>query len=1387
MINLTVVIDNDEAVRRFKELQKVAKTTTSSVVTDSERMDIAMRSFGRTLASLGAGVSFVGLARQVAVIRGEFQQLEVAFTTLLKNKAKADSLMAEMVELAAKTPFDLQGVANGARQLLAYGFTAEDITDTLTRLGNVAAGLGLPLERLTYLYGTTAVQGRLYARDMLQFTSSGIPMLQEMAKMYGVTTEEINAMVTAGKIGFDDVKKVIEGMTNEGGQFYNLMQEQSKTITGLISNLGDALDTMFNDIGKSQEGVIAETIQGAITLTENYEKVAKVLVVLVATYGSYKTALMLVTAASKGWTIASLAQYKVLLLVEKAQKLLNTTMLSNPYILAAAALAAIVTSLILFRDKTTEAEKAQQRFNEELEKEKQLLEERKAKTDSLSNAVRDETLSATERMMAYQELQSMYPGLLRNMTMEEFLTKKQTEATKAFNEENAKSRKQQLQQDYEKALVSINQIKANLAKIKKDATVIVHVSGEEGRQLFRPSTGQLKVIDILNKALIQAQTNANGFANELNKIAKAEKEIEFSNQPKEVQIASLKENITLLKQQIADINKIIDNAPKAMIPGLASIRGGLTASLESSQNKLSSIDTQTKTYGESFRAAKKEWEEAKKALQEIEKAKDKYSTEAYNNAKKRVDETKKAYSDLGGVVSAKELNSQSEAAEKIARMQVEAQFEAENLRIEAMSDGRDKRLKEIDNEYAQTIAKIDENEKKLQAEFAKAGQAYTPETAAYFTSQRTSAQTIKDRKTKQANEQYEQETAAMFAELGYLYEQDTLKFMSEQQRKEYAQKQSLDKMRKESKKKLESGDISEDEYTAYNTAIDQYELNSLVEKYRTTESKIQDIIEESNAEIAKLRQAGRNAEADEAEKQMKQRISQVSVDALQNSEDWITLFNNIDSLSAKSIYKAVDKLKEVADESLRAGKLTAEEYANLMNTLGDAEDKATSKNPFAGVVSGFKSYRSAMNKAIALWKKYDETQDEADKNAAENADIDVRNALAKAWKAVGEAVVYVQEALNGVTSIADALGADEDTLYILDNITDAVGGLAQAVTGFAEGGPMGILNGIAGIGSFATGIINLFNNDRKHEREIKRQQRVIDELSDAYDRLGEAIDNAYSSDAVRLYEQQTQNLEAQNRAIERQIEAENRKKKTDDDKIYDWQKQIEENNRQIIENQKLAVEAIMGTDIKSAIDDFAQAYADAWTNGTDAAQSSAEVISNLLQGAFLEKIKQGLQPQIESLFNYIASASADGLTAAEEAEIARRKAAIDKLAEGYEEKYGDYFKDAESDVNTLRGEISEKITEKTAGKLEGLARGSYDVLKESLSILKSGRDILSAMRDMQANGWQSVHNIRDNIIQIQANTAKTAYNTGETVEAVRTLDKRLQKIEQNTSTKYYGK
>ena len=232
----------------------------------------------------------------------QFQQLEIAFGTMLGNEQKAKALMDQMIDTAAHTPFDLMGVASGAKQLLAYGEAADKVNDTLVRLGNIASGLSIPLNDIVYLYGTTMVQGRLYANDVRQFTGRGIPLVKELAKMYGVTAEEINNMVSAGKIGFPDVEKVINSLTDSGGQFYNLMEKQSASLTGMISNLEDAWDGMLNDIGTSNQDVFAGAISSATYLVENYQKILDILEAIVISYGSYKAAIVLNTLATKGYT-----------------------------------------------------------------------------------------------------------------------------------------------------------------------------------------------------------------------------------------------------------------------------------------------------------------------------------------------------------------------------------------------------------------------------------------------------------------------------------------------------------------------------------------------------------------------------------------------------------------------------------------------------------------------------------------------------------------------------------------------------------------------------------------------------------------------------------------------------------------------------------------------------------------------------------------------------------------------------------------------------------------------------------------------------------------------------------------------------------------------------
>lgn len=282
------------------------KQLSDTTAAKAAEMDQSLLTFAKNgaayITSYLVGQGMTNLLTSIVQVRGQFQQLEIAFKTMLGSKSKAHELMRQMEETAAKTPFDLDGVANGAKQLLAYGESADKVNDTLVRLGNIASGLSLPLNDIVYLYGTTMVQGRLYAADVRQFTGRGIPLVKELAKMYGVTADEINNMVSAGKIGFPDVQKVLNKLTDEGGQFYNLMEKQSKSLTGMISNLGDTWDQVQDHLGEQNQDLFAGAINAAGYFLEHLEDILKMVKAVAIAYGSYRAALVLNTIATKGFT-----------------------------------------------------------------------------------------------------------------------------------------------------------------------------------------------------------------------------------------------------------------------------------------------------------------------------------------------------------------------------------------------------------------------------------------------------------------------------------------------------------------------------------------------------------------------------------------------------------------------------------------------------------------------------------------------------------------------------------------------------------------------------------------------------------------------------------------------------------------------------------------------------------------------------------------------------------------------------------------------------------------------------------------------------------------------------------------------------------------------------
>ena len=441
-LHFDITGDNSNFIRKLHECENGVRNTSKQIEQSGLSIEDLFNRMTKAAAAFGAGFTSKELISNIAQVRGEFQQLEVAFKTMLGSEEKANALMQQLVKTAAATPFDLQGVANGAKQLLAYGENVENVNDDLIRLGNIAAGLSQPLGDIVYLYGTTMTQGRLYTQDLNQFTGRGIPMIRELAKQFNVAENKVKGLVEAGKVGFPEVQKVIMSLTNEGGMFYNLMQEQSKTITGQISNIEDAIATMFNEIGKANEGIINDALSGVSYLVENYEKVGRVLLEIVGTYGAYRTALMVTSSLQAlqasgitALTAKEAAHYGWLVLTKKAQDALNLSMLKNPYVLAAAAVAGLAYGIYKLATAETETERAVRKTNEALEAQENHYESIKNKASELSNTLSNESKSIEERFIAYRQLQRLMPEVFQNMDWETAKRKTNAELIKLETDE----------------------------------------------------------------------------------------------------------------------------------------------------------------------------------------------------------------------------------------------------------------------------------------------------------------------------------------------------------------------------------------------------------------------------------------------------------------------------------------------------------------------------------------------------------------------------------------------------------------------------------------------------------------------------------------------------------------------------------------------------------------------------------------------------------------------------------------------------------------------------------------------------------------------------------------------------------------------------------------
>jgi hypothetical protein len=324
-IKFDITGDNTSVLRAFAGVQAGVKQT-AYIVEQQGRSIENVFSRIKSLASVAfAGFTAKEIITTIGTIRGDFQQFEMAFETMLGSAQKAKMMIADMAHLAATTPFDMKGVVSGAKKLLAYGFAANEITETMRRLGDLSAGLSLNLEDITWLYGTTMVQGRLFTRDLYQFTGRGIPLVDELAKQFGVTKEKISELVTAGKVGFPEVKKAIESLTNEGGKFGGLMEKQSHSITGQISNIKDTIQMAINDLGTQTEGLMNDALYITSKAVNHWQEIGEAVLSVASAIGLYKAMAVSVAAfdsatANVGYAAELSALESLLPMKEEAKK-----------------------------------------------------------------------------------------------------------------------------------------------------------------------------------------------------------------------------------------------------------------------------------------------------------------------------------------------------------------------------------------------------------------------------------------------------------------------------------------------------------------------------------------------------------------------------------------------------------------------------------------------------------------------------------------------------------------------------------------------------------------------------------------------------------------------------------------------------------------------------------------------------------------------------------------------------------------------------------------------------------------------------------------------------------------------------------------------------------
>lgn len=701
------------SVKKLRDEYSLYKSDAKGVTEANEGITISWK---KALAVIGGAGVLKALGSEIIRVRGEFQAADTAIQTLLGSKEKADALMVQVREYAKISPLEFSDVTAATQMMLGFNIEAERVPRYLQAIGDVSMGNTQKFNSLTLAFSQMSAAGKLMGQDLNQMINAGFNPLQMIAEKTGKSIATLKDEMSKGAISAEMVQQAFIDATSAGGRFYNMSENASKEINGQLSMMQDALDSVFNELGQKSEGVIMDGIQMTTSLIENYETVGKVLAGLVVTYGTYRTAVMLVTAAENGHSAATLIMRGRILLAQKAQALLNATMLKNPYVLLATVAIGAASAVWAFSKRTTEAQEVQERYNASKEDAIRKEESHRQEIQRLISVAGDEAEATANRNAAIESLKKAYPGIIEKYIDEEGHLTNLIQLQKDLNEEQSKRKKESNQEK----LASIN------AKVRNQEEYVSGMSGS--KEAINEANDVLKELQRQQKEA-QAAVNTD-YIN-----ARIEEAKNFSDDELKKAISQWKSSLSRVSEDM--IGEFSRDEVSSFVKSLET--------LQSAREKQSKNKKYWETKKKEAETALNSIASSQKKLMDAGKFKgiDEAVVKSYKDNVKKLKEAEKELkvydsSSKQEKASEKQKKEQQKSAEELLSLRRQNQQDEVSL----MKEGTEKKLKQIDLDYQKELDAIKKQEKDLSE---KQGGKLTPEQSIEISARYTNAENKRDK------------------------------------------------------------------------------------------------------------------------------------------------------------------------------------------------------------------------------------------------------------------------------------------------------------------------------------------------------------------------------------------------------------------------------------------------------------------------------------------------------------------------------------------------------------------------------------------------------------------------------------------------------------------